>query len=139
MGLPYGPGFMMLFVTTQICPVLHFVAPRESIPFRSAAGFLRCCAATPTSSSPSRVISCANARRPYWFCLVEPGVVGNPPTKTKLDSRGYFATRSQIKVLSTTGGLSSSESIRNDIRLAPCNVYHRLVILPIALGLLWSS
>ena len=43
-------------------------------------------------------------------------------------------TRSQINVLSTTGELSSGVSIRNDIRLVPWNVYHRLVDLPTALG-----
>jgi hypothetical protein len=30
--------------------------------------------------------------------------------------QGYFTTRSQTNVLSTTGGLSSEESTRNDIR-----------------------
>jgi len=48
--------------------------------------------------------------------------------------QGYFTTRSQRNVLSTTGGLSSEESTRNDIRSIPWKVYHRVVALPTALG-----
>ena len=53
--------------------------------------------------------------------------------------RAYFATRSQVNVLSTTGALSSPVSIRNDMRLVRWNVYHRLVALPTALGFLLIS
>jgi len=47
---------------------------------------------------------------------------------------GYFATRYQTKVLSTTGRFSSEASTRSDIRSVPWNVYHLLVGLPTALG-----
>ena len=47
----------------------------------------------------------------------------------------YFTTRSQTNVLSTTGVLSSAASTRNDIPLAPWNVYHRRVALPTAFGI----
>src|SRR5665213_2189872 len=47
--------------------------------------------------------------------------------------------RSQISVFSTMGACSSGASIRNDIRLGPRNVYHRLVTLPTKLGFWLTS
>ena len=82
-------------------------------------------------------------RLPYPTSLMLIEVPGGPPGAEAwpearpyaIVGEAYFTTRSQTNVLSTTGGLSSEESTRNDIRSIPWKVYHRLVALPTALGI----